>query len=113
MAAGSTQDSAAAIVGIAPRTARRWYSEPLVKAELAALTDASLSATARRLNDGASGMLDILQAIASDPKTPSSVRLRSAAVWLDILFRAREMVELTMRISELEKQVNYGLGSKD
>jgi Flp pilus assembly protein TadB len=104
LAEGESIAQAGKSVGVSRRTAYRWAGDPRVRVALSALQDAALSDVARRLQAGARTMLDVLERVAADCSEPASVRLRAALGWLDLSFRATELLDLAQRLEELEER---------
>lgn len=104
IAAGMTPLEAAAALGIGARTARRYGAEPMVRAAITAAQDDALAQVSARMNAGSNAALDVLHALMTDAAAPASVRLRAAQVWLDVAFRARELVDLVARVTDLEQR---------
>ena len=102
LVAGMGQAEAGRELGVTRRTANRYMQDPAVRAALQAAQDDALADTTRRLNAGASQMLDVLQKVANDSTMPASVRVAAARTWLETMFRAKELLELTERITALE-----------
>jgi phage terminase small subunit len=103
--AGLSQQAAAAAAGVAPRTGQRWAQRPAVRAALAAGQDAALFEAAVILGRDARAMLDVLREIAESRESPASCRVRAALGWLEVLFRARELLDLAQRVDEIERRL--------
>ena len=108
LASGLTQAEAAQELGITKRTANRYMQDPRVRHALSQAQDLALGDVCRRMSAGASNMLDVLQAVANDSTMPASVRVRAALGWLDVLFKARELLELTARVQAIEERLSNG-----
>ncbi len=104
LAEGESIAQAGKSVGVSRRTAYRWAGDPRVRVALSALQDAALSDVARRLQAGARNMLAVLEAVATDTDETAAVRLRAALGWLDLSFRATELLDLAQRLEELEER---------
>ena len=78
LAAGDSEPKAAHALGISERTAIRWAKAPEVRAEVARLQDAALSAVSSRLRAGATDALDWLAAVGSDEMAPHAARVSAA-----------------------------------
>ena len=100
---GKTQEQAATAIGISIRQARRYYALPAVQAALRAAQDEGLAEAGRIMNTGSKTALDILIKLMCDRAVASGIRLRAAQVWLEQAFRARELLDLTQRVSTLEQ----------
>jgi len=105
LAQGATLSAAAVGAGVGLRTAQRYMQDPLVRVALAQAQDAALGDVARRMSAGAGAMLDVLQAVAADVAMPPSVRVAAARTWLETMFRAKEMLELSARVAALEAKL--------
>ncbi len=103
MAAGMTQAEAAARLGVLPRTCRRWYADPLVRAAIVATLDENLGHLMRRMSAGTEEALEVLGEVMRDGTMLGSVRIRAAQVWLDTSFRVRELLDLAARVTALEE----------
>lgn len=103
LAEGVQLAEAARRAGCSVRTAQRWRRDPLVLSALRQAQDSQLSDVVRRMNHGSALALDVLSTLMNDRKCPASVRLRAAATWLDMAFKARELLDLVERISRLEE----------
>lgn len=101
---GATQETTAQSVGVRARTLRRWLEKPFFVAELRAAQDAALAGVTRDLAAGAGDMLVTLRTIAKSVAMPPHVRVRAALGWLAQLWRARELDELTDRVTALEER---------
>lgn len=108
LAEGQSIAAAGKAVGVSRRTAYRWASDPKVRVTLAALQDAALGDVARRLQAGARNMLAVLETVATDTDETAAVRLRAALGWLDLSFRATELLDLAQRMAELEEAIERG-----
>ena len=104
-ARGLTLDSAGAAAGVSPRTARRYSVDPAVAARVRALQDEALGDTTRRLQSGSWAMLEVLQSLAESKSESATVRLRAAVEWLALAFRATEILDLSVRLAELEERI--------
>jgi len=102
LTAGMTQIEAARSLGVGPRTCRRYYADPQVRAALKAAQDDGLSDIVRRLNSGSQAALAVLLGVMNDAGEPGSVRIRAAQIWLEAAFRARELLDLAARLAVLE-----------
>ena len=105
LVSGKTQEQAAQTLGVEPRTCRRYYANPAVRLALKEAQDEGLAQVCRRMSAGAGAMLDVLQAVAADVAMPPSVRVAAAKTWLDVMFRAKEMLELSQRVAALEAKM--------
>ncbi len=110
LAGGLSQADAARAVGVTPRTANRYMHDPGVRLALAQIQDAALGDVCRRMAADAREMLGVLTAVAKDAAMPPTVRVRAAASWLEMLFRAKELWELNQRVSDLEAKIREGDG---
>lgn len=95
-------------MGLTRRQVGRALDSPFVQMALRRIRDDALADTVRRLNVGSAEMLDLLVAVARDPTTPAGVRVRCVEIWLNVQFRAGELVDLVARVSELENARNAG-----
>ena len=102
LAQGLSQAAAGAEVGISSRTARRWVTDPEVKAAVAALVDGMVAAASRRLASGLADAVVALQGLLADDSLPPSVRLRVIEAWLSHAARAYEINNLAERVKALE-----------
>ena len=105
LVAGMTQAEAAESIGVRPRTCRRWFADPVVRAAVRQAQDDALGEVTRRMNAGSQDALRVLREVMQDGDMPPSVRVRAAQVWLDTAFRARELLELADRVAGLEQQL--------
>jgi hypothetical protein len=102
---GLTVDKAAAQAHVSARTAQRYSVDPAVTSRIRDLQSEALGETARRLQQGAGAMLDVLKGIAESKSESSTARLRAALGWLDLVFRATEVLDLSVRLAELEERI--------
>ncbi len=105
LAAGLTKKEAAATVGVRPETVSRYLRDPQVCAAIKEAQDQSLAQITRRMGAGSNTALDVLQAVMADAAMAPAVRVRAALGWLEQAWKARELSELTERVSELERRL--------
>jgi transposase-like protein len=106
---GKTVSETAEGVGVTERTLFRWLAEPTFQSELVSAERKALENTSRRLLKLSEQAVDFLEQVLNSPaERGSNVRLRAVQVTLEQLVRVRELVELEMRVSELERQVLNG-----
>lgn len=105
LAAGLTPVDAGAAVGVSERTARRYMAEPKVRAAIRQAQDDALGDVTRKLNADSRRMLDVLLSIARDTETAAGVRVSACRAWLDVAFKARELLDLAERMGELERRL--------
>jgi hypothetical protein len=101
----ATLDEAAAVAGISPSTARRWYATDEVKAELRRRQEEAVSHSLSRLKSCMTEALDVLRCVMADAGYPPSSRVAAARAVLDNAFRAVEADNILERIEALEKQM--------
>ena len=102
--AGMTHAEAAATVGVTARTATRYMGDPLVKAALSEVMDATFGQVTQRMAGGTNEALDVLRGIMADVAVSASVRVRAAVAWLDAAPKWREAVDLVDRVTALEQR---------
>jgi hypothetical protein len=108
MAAGMTQEEAAQTIGVRARTCRRYQAEPLVRAAIQRAQDDALGEVTRRMNAVSNAALDVLQEVMTDNTAPAGVRIRAAQIWMDAALKAREMLDMASRLTELEERLGTG-----
>lgn len=104
LAGGKSRAEAATVAGVGERTIWRWERDPAFKA-------AQREAEQRLMQGLVIGLLalrdkaiDALDELLS-PSAPARVRLQAARATLGALLRAREVVTLENRITELEAKL--------
>jgi len=105
---GMTQEEAAALLGVRPRTCRRYYADPQVRAALAQAQDAALAGVTRKATAAMIGALDTLYAIMQDTRASPSARVAAARAILESGLRFTELVTLAERVTALEQKLNGG-----
>lgn len=101
----ATVQDAARVVGVTPRTLGYWLSQPHFQAALAAAEREQLQAIHRELRGHQARAITVLRELMDSPKSRPTVRLRAAALLLDIGLRLRQTIELEQRIAQLEQQL--------
>lgn len=101
---GKTLAETAGLIGVSVRTVARYHADPVVRRALRDAQDVALDAVMRRMSAGCDDALDVLRSIMMDGTMPGGVRLRASRIWLETAFRSRELMELTGRVAELERQ---------
>ena len=101
--AGCSKEEAAGAAGVSVRQGRRYLADPVVIRALREGQDVALGEVGRRLSLEAGEMLDLLKKLAQDPTVAAGVRARCALGWLGVMFQAREQLDLSHRLGELEK----------
>jgi len=112
LTSGLTQAEAAQAIGVTRRTAQRYMTDPVVRHALSQAQDQALGDVARKMNAGANEMLDVLRAVAQDNTMPPAVRVRAALGWLEVLFKAKELLELTTRVAIIEQRLSMGVSNE-
>lgn len=102
---GTEPGEAAARVGIASRTFRRYLADPTFKRELDALQDQRLEAIARLALDQADEALRSLTEILGDETANAKARVSAGGVVLNFVLRSNETVRLAREVEELRRQV--------
>ncbi len=102
MVTGMSQEEAAQNIGVKARQCRRYMATPKVRLALKEAQDAALGDVTRGLNAGSYGALAVLAAVMGDRTEPGGVRIRAAQVWLEMAFRARELLDFQERLATLE-----------
>jgi hypothetical protein len=108
MVAGRVPVDAGVVAGISERTVRRYMALPKVRVAIRQAQDDALGDVVRSLNAGTRPMLAVLLSLAKDRETAPAVRVSAARTWLDIAFRARELLDLVERVNELETRLKEG-----
>ena len=108
LVAGLTPVDAGQAVGISERTVRRYMALPKVRLAIRQAQDDGLGDVTRKLNADSRQMLDVLLSLAQDPETAAGVRVSACRAWLDTAFKARELLDLTARVAELEAHLEKG-----
>lgn len=103
---GQSQMAAATVCGMSRATASRYMALESVRAALNEAQNEALGVVTRRLNAGAIAALDVLEQVMNGKKTPASVKVRCAQILLDAGFKARELLDLDSRLSELEVRLS-------
>lgn len=102
-----TSLEAANTARISPRTMARWLTMPHFQAELRRAgidaSQAAVGATMRRLTDGQSAALDVLQDVMTRGK--DNERRLAATSWLMIYRDLAELIDFEERISKLEEDL--------
>jgi hypothetical protein len=106
-AQGMTLDTAASHIGVSARQVRRYSGDPLVKAAVVEAQAEALGDVVRAMTAGSRNALSVLASVMNDKRAADSVRVRAAMGWLEIAFRARELIDLEQRLTELERRVNH------
>src|SRR4051812_36093119 len=102
LAAGKTLRDAAAIAGVAERTATRRWADPVFRSHVAELRADMM---ARALGQIADGMTDAATTLRKLLKAKSeSVQLGACRALLEMGVKLRESVEMEARIAELERR---------
>ena len=102
---GLTQAEAAEVLGVKPRTCRRYYASPFVRAALAEAQDAAFGDTVRKMSATSGEAVDVLRVVMADTGMAGGVRTRAAQVLLDTAFRGRELLDLSERLARLEERI--------
>jgi len=97
-----TIEGAAAAVGVAGSTARRWLQDPAVVQRLAEARRDSMRATMSRLQANATRAADNLDKLQQTAES-EAVRLAAARANLEFAFRATELTDIQERIDRLEE----------
>lgn len=105
---GLTQTEAATVIGCGTSTARRYMGLPKVRSALQDAQTNALGDAVRKMNAGARDALDVLREIMQDKAMPPAVRVRAALGWLEAAFKARELLDLTVRLDDLERRLTNG-----
>jgi hypothetical protein len=108
MVAGRVPVDAGVAAGISERTVRRYMALPKVRVAIRQAQDDALGDVVRSLNAGARPILAVLLSLARDADTPAGVRVSACRAWLDVAFKARELLDLTERVNELEIRLKEG-----
>lgn len=105
MLTARTVEGAAEVVGVTPRTAFRYLSDPAVKAALSSALDDALSQATTRAVAAMTEALETLTRIHRDGAAPAGARVSAARAILDAGPRLREAMDLASRIERLEQQM--------
>ena len=92
------------MVRVSPRTARRYASDPAIRAALAEAQDLAIGDAARQAADAMYAAIDTLQTIMEDATMPSSSRVAAARAILENGARLFEAVTLSERVAQLEQR---------
>jgi hypothetical protein len=103
--ANSTQEEAAAAVGITPRTLRRWSANERFAAELRRQRTRVLDQVATVLAGGAAAAARSLIQIATGEARASAARVSAAKAVIDAAQRLEEAGTIAGRLDELEQQL--------
>ena len=85
---------------------KRWFAQPNFKAAIADGQREALAAAAGKLASGCKLAVDVLIAIAGNPGSQDSVRVRASEVILTSAIKAYELGELQRKIEALEGLLN-------
>lgn len=99
---GKTQREAGQAVGISDRQARRYMSDPGVRAALRRAQDDALAQVTRRAVAAMTEALDCLGAIVRDGSAAPSARVAAARAILENGLRFNDAVTLAERVAALE-----------
>lgn len=105
LATGQNIGQAAAIAHVTMRTGQRYAQVPAVRLAVRMLQEDALASVTRKLQADGGEMLCIVSEIARDKAMPPTVRLRAATAWLDLAFRATELLDLAQRVAALEAAI--------
>jgi len=111
VASGLTPSQAAAQVGIAPRTGRKWASKPAVAEEIEKISNEVTRSVKLRLRALAQQAAAALEQVLIDAKAPAGAKVSAAKAVLDLLLRLDELEkldEIEKRLSKLETAVCGG-----
>ncbi|HJZ58391.1 MAG TPA: hypothetical protein VKE74_25845 [Gemmataceae bacterium] len=101
LAAGKTQQEAAARGQVNQRTVRRWLSEPAFRARVSELRSEMIAEASGRLTGAMSEAADELRALLANKKP--DVRLRAAVKVIELATKTAEIVDLEIRIAAQEQ----------
>lgn len=99
--------AAAEVSKLSDRTLRRYLSDPVFRAALAAAESDAIDQATRRLLQLTDRAIDTFDRVLSDPAAREGSQLRAAAMVVDNLIRLRDLA-IEKRISELETAVYHG-----
>ena len=108
---GGNVRAAAAKIGVDESTLFRWLQDETFSARLSELRKEIWEDSISRLQGGWSKALDTLAACMDSAK--DSDRIRAAALWCDIHFKAQNAHALEERIKQLEEQLSKVLNILD
>lgn len=106
MLEGRNIPSAAAVLGMQERTARRWAARPRFQVELQRRTSEALATSARQLAAVMGEAVATTAALMTDDTQPAGVRLAAARVILSDRARLVEEFIIMARLGELEKMLD-------
>jgi len=102
LAAGKTQQEAAAAAGVAPRTVARRLARPAFRRRVAELRSAAVERATGKLADGMAEAADVLRRLLSAKS--ETVRLGACRAMLELTVKLRESVELEARLAAIEER---------
>lgn len=91
---------------LSSRTIWRYLSDDGFSRELARRETAILDAAVASLAGDLATCFDTIASVRDDPTETGSVRLRAAALWVDILLRLSELQTVQRRIERIEELVH-------
>jgi hypothetical protein len=100
----STLTAAASASGVSPRTLTRWLQDKSFSARVRRERVALLESTTDLLRKESVGAVAVLASVAKNPRTPSGSRVAAAKSIIELSFKSSELLQLTQRVEELEKQ---------
>lgn len=106
LAAGATNEVAAAEANVQVRTLFNWKCQPNFKQALQDATDRALQETSQALTFAAKDAVLFLQNVVNNTDAKDSTRVQAAKVILDSVLRLREQYELTRRIELIEGRLH-------
>jgi hypothetical protein len=102
LAAGSTNQDAAATAGVNERTVRRRLEDPAFRAQVDEARRAAIDLAVARLSDSAAFAATTLRQLAEGAQA-ETVRLGACRTILELGLKWREHGDLTARIEQLER----------
>ncbi len=103
LATGGTVREVAAVAGVGERTIRSWLKNQLFVRRVARLRAEAVAAGVNRLADGMSRATGVLMGLLNSDN--DRVRLAAAKSVIELVLKARQVLELEARIDQLEEQL--------
>jgi len=102
---GKSRAEAGRLASVAPRTARRWASLPVVRAEVRRLQSENMARAARLAAHMATEALEVLGAVLDDDGAPASVRVAACRCLLEHARGLHSDTVVAERLDEIERVV--------
>jgi hypothetical protein len=99
-----TLTAAASASGVSARTLTRWLQDKAFSARVRRERAALLESTTDLLRKESVGAVAVLASVAKNQRAPCGSRVTAAKAIIELSFKAGELLQLTARVEELERQ---------